>query len=180
MATSLEARLRIELGRARTAAGLSLQQLADRSEVSASTLSRLETGDRRITVELLDTVADALDTSAVALLAEAAREDRLFLPTPTVELSAGMSGVILRTEDDGRQLIRITIPQRRRLPDLMTHPGSEWFHVLRGRIRLRVGDRDVVVEPGQTVQFDTTQPHAFGGLDGPAEILSRFEPGTHR
>lgn len=179
MAT-LEDRLRSTLARTRIASGLSLQDLSDRTSISRSTLSRLESGTRRLTVETLETLAEAFGTTAVALLAEAAQEDRLLLPTPTVELHGGSRGVILRVEDDGRQLLRLRVPNRQRFPKPESHPGTEWLHLLRGRLRLRVGARDVVLEPGQTAQFPTTDPHAMAGVDGDAEILSRFEPGAHR
>lgn len=179
MAT-LEDRLRITLARTRVSSGLSLQQLAERTSISQSTLSRLESGSRRVTVETLEVLAVALGTTAVALLADAAREDRLILPTPTVKLQGGSVGVVLRVEDDGRQLMRLTVPRRAPFPPLQTHPGTEWLHVLRGRLRLMVGDRDVVLEPGQTAQFQTTEPHGMSGVAAAAEILSRFEPGAHR
>ncbi|HUG85566.1 MAG TPA: cupin domain-containing protein, partial [Euzebya sp.] len=92
----------------------------------------------------------------------------------------GLTGIVLRVEDDGRSLLRVTVPARKALTHTAVHPGTEWFHVLRGRLGLRLGDRTSIVEPGQTAQFATTQPHAFGGAGGPAEILSRFEPGAHR
>lgn len=168
------------IGRRRVALDLSLADLAVRSDVSVSTLSRIETGGRKVTVELLEAVAAALDTTVTALVAEAAQEDRLLVPTPPVELGNGVTGYLLRVEEDGRQLLRLTIPVRRPLPEPRTHPGTEWFHVLRGRVRLRVGEREVVLDPGQTVQFDTTRPHVFGAVGSPAEVLSRFEPGAHR
>lgn len=177
---NLEERLRLVIGRRRVAMGLSLADLGARSGVSVSTLSRIETGGRKVTVGLLDALAGALDTTATALVAEASQEDRLLVPTPPVELGNGITGHLLRVEEDGRQLLRLTIPVRHPLPDPRTHPGTEWFHVLRGRVRLRVGDRELVLDPGQTVQFDTTRPHAFGGVGAAAEVLSRFEPGAHR
>lgn len=179
MAT-LEERTRIAMSRARHAAGLSLAELSAATDISASTLSRIESGERRVTIDALERVAAALGTTAPALLADAAREDRLLLPTPRIRLSGGVSGIVLRIEEDGRSLLRLTVPARRTLARTAVHPGSEWLHVLRGRLRLRVGDRQADVEPGQTAQFDTTQPHAFSGIDAPAEILSRFEPGAHR
>lgn len=177
---NLEERLRTALGRARTASGLSLQELADRTGVSVSTLSRLETGQRRMTVDVLEVLAGALGSTVAALVADAEEDDRLLLPTPRVRMDDGMHGIVLRTEPDGRQLMRLTLPARRASRPARTHPGHEWFHVLRGRVRLVVGDRELVVEPGQTARFSCTEPHTFGGLDGPAEILSRFEPGEHR
>lgn len=177
---NLEGRTRQAVRAARQAAGLSLGELAAASGISASTLSRLESGERRVTIDALERIARALGTTVTALLAEAAREDRLLVPTPGIRLAGGISGSVLRVEDDGRSLLRLTVPARRRLPEGAVHPGSEWLHVLSGRLRLRVGERRVDLEPGQTAQFPTTTPHAFGGLGGPADILSRFEPGAHR
>ena len=176
----LEDHARTALARARAATGMSLADLSGRTGISASTLSRIEAGERRLTVDFLERMADGLGTSAAAVLAEAAREDRLLVATPRIRLAGGMSGIVLRVEDDGRSLLRITVPARQTLRQAVAHPGSEWMHVLRGRLRLRVGERDAVLEPGQTAQFDTNQRHAFGGVGAPADILSRFEPGAHR
>ena len=179
MAT-LEERTRVTLGRARSATGLSLAEVAKRTGISASTLSRLESGERRVTIDFLERIAGALGTTAAAVLADAAREDRLLVPTPTVKLAGGLTGIVLRVEDDGRSLLRVHVPVRKSMNNTAVHPGAEWLHVLRGRLRLRVGDREVALDPGQTAQFDTSLPHAFGGIARPADILSRFEPGAHR
>jgi transcriptional regulator with XRE-family HTH domain len=176
---NLEERTRVTLGRARTATGLSLAEVATKTGISPSTLSRIESGERRVTIDFLERIASALGTTAANVLADAAREDRLLVPTPPVELAGGLTGIVLRVEDDGRSLLRITVPVRKTLTP-RAHPGTEWLHVLRGRLRLRVGERQVTLEPGQTAQFDTSRPHAFSGVGGPAEVLSRFEPGAHR
>lgn len=176
---NLEERTRVALGRARTAAGLSLAEVASETGISASTLSRIESGERRVTIEFLERIAGALNTTAAAVLADAAREDRLLVPTPPVKLAGGLTGIVLRVEDDGRSLLRVTVPVRKTLTP-RTHPGSEWLHVLRGQLRLHVGERQVTLQPGQTAQFDTSRPHAFSGIGQPAEVLSRFEPGAHR
>jgi transcriptional regulator with XRE-family HTH domain len=178
MAT-LEERTRVAISRARMATGLSLAEVASKTGISTSTLSRIESGERRVTIDSLERIAKALGTTAANVLADAAREDRLLVPTPPVELSGGLTGIVLRVEDDGRSLLRITVPVRKTLTP-RAHPGTEWLHVLRGRLRLRVGERQVTLEPGQTAQFDTSRPHAFSGVGGPAEVLSRFEPGAHR
>ncbi len=176
----LEDRTRLALARARQSAGKSLSELSAETGISASTLSRIEGGDRRLTVDALERISEALGTTPAAVLADAAREDRFLMPTPQVELSDGMTGIVLRVEDDGRALMRITVPPRGESTHTSVHPGTEWFHVLRGRVRLRVGERRLVVEPGQTAQFATSEPHSIGGFGGEAEVLSRFEPGAHR
>ena len=177
---NLEERTRLTLARARTATGMSLAEVAEKTGISASTLSRIESGERRVTIDFLERIAKALGTTAAAVLADAAREDRLLVPTPAVKLAGGLTGIVLRVEDDGRSLLRVTVPVRKTLGAPKVHPGTEWLHVLRGRLRLRVGERQVTLEPGQTAQFDTSQPHAFSGVGGPADMLSRFEPGAHR
>ena len=176
---NLEERTRVALGRARIATGMSLAEVASATKISPSTLSRIESGERRVTIDFLERIATALGTTAANVLADAAREDRLLVPTPPVKLAGGLTGFVLRVEDDGRSLLRVTVPVRKTLTP-RAHPGNEWLHVLRGRLRLRVGERQVTLEPGQTAQFDTSQPHAFSGVGGPAEVLSRFEPGAHR
>lgn len=158
---------------------MSLAELAERTGTSASTLSRLENGERRLTVEALEAIATGLQTTVHNLVADAERSDRLLLPAPEIELDDGSRALVLRTETDGRQLLRMLVPQRR--PSArQEHPGTEWLHVLRGRLWLAVGDRQLVVEAGRTAQFDCSLPHAMGGARGPADILSRFEPGAHR
>lgn len=175
----LDERLRSELRRAREAAGISLAELAERTGVSASTLSRLENGERRLAIEGLEAIAAGLETTVHNLIADAERSDRLLLPVPEIEMDDGTRALVLRTEPDGRQLLRMLVPQRRPAAR-QEHPGTEWLHVLRGRLWLAVGDRELIVEAGRTAQFDCSLPHAMGGDRGPADILSRFEPGAHR
>ncbi|HEX2809898.1 MAG TPA: cupin domain-containing protein, partial [Kineosporiaceae bacterium] len=51
----------------------------------------------------------------------------------------------------------------------------EWLYVLSGRMRLILGDRDMVLGVGEAAEFDTQVPHWFGSTgDGPAEVLSIF------
>ncbi|MEI5583589.1 MULTISPECIES: cupin domain-containing protein [unclassified Agromyces] len=53
------------------------------------------------------------------------------------------------------------------------HDGYDWVYVLSGRVRLALGDRETVLQPGEAAEFDTRVPHgtASASLD-PAELLS--------
>ena len=65
--------------------------------------------------------------------------------------------------------------ERREPPaELPMHEGNEWLYVLSGRLRLRLGDEDLTIEPGEAVEFSTWTPHWFGALDGPVEVLAIF------
>ena len=63
-------------------------------------------------------------------------------------------------------------PARERLPEARVHPGRDWFYVLEGTVRLRLGEREVLVEAGQAASFDTMTPHSMVGHGGPAELLT--------
>ena len=55
------------------------------------------------------------------------------------------------------------------------HEGYEWLYVLSGRLRLLLGDRDLVLTAGEAAEFDTRTPHAWGNAgDDPVEVLSLY------
>ena len=60
------------------------------------------------------------------------------------------------------------------------HPGHDWFFVLDGRVRLLLGEREIVVEAGEAAEFETMTPHSFGAVDGPAEVIMIFDRDGHR
>ena len=85
--------------------------------------------------------------------------------------------VPLTRRPGGLQAYKITIPagRRRRTPEPQTHDGYDWLYVLSGRLRMVLGEHDLILEPGEAAEFDTRVPHWFGGADArPVEILSIF------
>jgi Cupin domain len=62
-----------------------------------------------------------------------------------------------------------------------SHEGYEWMYVLSGRLRLRLGEHDFVMKPGEAAEFDTRTPHWFGSAGPePAELLILFGPQGER
>ena len=168
MATDDE-RIRGRLRALREQRGLSLDAVASAAGMATSTLSRLETGKRRLAVDHLTPLARALGTTVDALLAPEPNADpRVRLKTRTVN---GMQVLPLsRAGGDGPRAYRLTLPERGE-PELRTHEGHEWLYVLRGRVRLVLGDEDLVLEPGEAAEFSTWTPHWLSGAGGPAEVL---------
>jgi transcriptional regulator with XRE-family HTH domain len=158
----------------RAARGWSLDDLATRCFLSASTLSRIETGHRRIALDQLAPIARALGTTLDQLV-EAADDDDVVI-RPHRDEVRGLTTWLL-TRQDGAQgvtvaKIRITRPAPQRgTAELGVHPGKDWFTVLSGTIELALGERTIVVETGEAAEFSTMIPHAFGARGGPAEIL---------
>ncbi|MFD3513798.1 helix-turn-helix domain-containing protein [Streptomyces sp. NPDC058657] len=154
--------------------GLTLEALASDTGISVSTLSRLESGRRRPTLDLLIPLARA---HRVAL-------DQLVTAPPTGDPRVHLKP---RSREHGNVLIPLTqYPGRvqvfkqvlaHREPRLVTHSGYEWLYVLAGRLRLILGERELILGPGQVAEFDTGEPHWFGPAHAEAvEILHLFGP----
>lgn len=148
---------------------MSLDAVALAAGMAASTLSRLETGKRRLAVDHLAPLARALDTTVDALLApEPASDPRVRRRARTVD---GMRVLPLSREGGGGpHAYHLTLPERG-APDLRSHEGHEWLYVLSGRVRLVLGDEDIVLGPGEAAEFSTWTPHWMAGDGGPAEVL---------
>jgi transcriptional regulator with XRE-family HTH domain len=159
----------------RTARGWSIDELARRSFISASTISRIETGHRRLALDHLVTLARALETTVDELLADGEAEDVVIRPTK--DTAHGATYWMLNRHDDasGRIVAKMRIPAAKRTPEPRVHPGRDGLYVLEGRLRLFVGDHEHLVEAGQAAEFDTMTPHWMLGYGGPAEILTIFD-----
>ena len=92
-----------------------------------------------------------------------------------------MTMIALTRRPGGVQAYKLLIPVRRAAPEPQAHEGYEWLYVLDGRLRLVLGDQDLVLHPGEAAEFDTRVPHWFGSRgDGPVEVLSLFGPQGER
>ncbi len=162
----------------RVAQGWSLDDLAARSYLSASTLSRIETGHRRIALDQLTLIARALGTTLDQLV-ESVDDDDVVI-RPQRDVVRGVTTWMLSREPGPHGVsvakMRITRPEPRRGTDeLRVHPGKDWFTVLSGTVVLLLGERTILVEAGQAAEFSTMIPHAFGAHNGPAEVLCIFD-----
>ncbi|MBW8482600.1 helix-turn-helix domain-containing protein [Actinomadura parmotrematis] len=180
--SELDALVRMRIRGMRAALGWSLDDLAERCHLSPSTLSRLETGHRRIGLDQLTAIARALGTTLDRLVESADDADVVIRPhhdevrgttTWTLSREAGAHGLTVAK-------IRITRPVRRGTEELRVHPGRDWFTVLSGTVVLLLGERTIRVEAGQAAEFSTMVPHAFGCDGGPAEVIGIFDPDGRR
>jgi transcriptional regulator with XRE-family HTH domain len=155
--------------------GLTLAEVAATTGVSESTLSRLESGQRRASLDLLLPLARAYDVPLDDLVGAPRTGD------PRVHLTPirrhGMTFVPLSRRPGGMQAYKMIIPGADRLlePDRQTHEGHEWLYVLHGNLRLLLGELDLVLPSGEAAEFDTAVPHWLGSADGKAvELLILF------
>jgi transcriptional regulator with XRE-family HTH domain len=161
------------LRRLRTQRRMTLTGVATATGISKSTMSRLETGQRRPTLELLLALSHAYRVPLDDLVAAPEEGD------PRIRLKAGRvkgrTVIPLTRQPDGMQAWKIVIPTSKVAPEPRAHDGYEWIYVLSGHMRVVLGDQDWVLGPGEVASFDTKVPHWFGSTGGePAEILSIF------
>jgi transcriptional regulator with XRE-family HTH domain len=153
---------------------ITLSDLAEETGISTSTLSRLEAGLRRPTLEQLLPLARAYGVTLDELVDAPPTGDPRINLRPLIR-SDGATVLPLTRRPGGIQAYKFVLPAGRddAEPDLRTHEGYDWAFVLNGRLRLVLGEHDLILEPGEAAEFDTRTPHWFGATSsGPVEFLS--------
>lgn len=165
----------------RTERGLTLTEVSARTGASVSTLSRLESGGRRPTLELLLPLAQVYGVTLDDVV------DAPPLGDPRIHLRPVHHGdrttIALSHRTEGIRAMKMILPPGTppRRSELRTHEGYEWFYVLDGRLRVVLGAHDLELGAGEAAEFDTRTPHWFGAVgDSPAEILALFGPQGER
>jgi transcriptional regulator with XRE-family HTH domain len=178
----VDLRARRRLHELRTELGLTLAQVAERANIDVSTLSRLESGKRRLALDHIPALAAALGVSTDELLSSARPDDPRVRGEPRTFEGLTLWPLTRRTTAGGLQAFKVTVSARRNRPPshLPVHDGHDWLYVLSGRLRLMLGAQDLVIEPGEAAEFTTTQPHWFGAIEGPVEMILMVGPHGER
>ncbi|MFJ9690658.1 helix-turn-helix domain-containing protein [Kitasatospora sp. NPDC101183] len=161
--------------------GVTLTDVSRATGISPSTLSRIETGRRKPTLEVVLHLAQEYGVGLDELAGTAPEprspappsfgDDKAVLPLTRYVggLHAHKHVLPAATQPPGR-------------PRQTSHEGHEWLCVLYGRLWLALGDQDLVLTAGDAVEFDTRTPHgvANAGSTGPVEYLIMFGPQGER
>lgn len=153
---------------------VTLNELSAETGISTSTLSRLEAGLRRPTLEQLLPLAGSHGVTLDELVDAPPTGDPRVNITP-LATNDGRTIVPLSRRPGGIQAYKFILPPGRDddEPDLRTHEGYDWAFVLDGHLRLVLGQHDLILKPGEAAEFDTRTPHWFGATSaGPVEFLS--------
>jgi transcriptional regulator with XRE-family HTH domain len=149
-----------------------LADLAERAGMSASTLSRLESGKRQASLELLIPLTRQLGIRLDDLVEPQVKDPRVRRP---VVRRDGLVIAPLAPEGAPIETVKITYPPVTQPPEPGVHDGYEWLYVLVGRLRLILGDQDIVLTRGEAAEFDTRVPHSMSAHgQRPAQVLSIF------
>lgn len=178
----VDLRVRRRLRELRIERGLTLEEVAGRSSIDVSTLSRLESGKRRLALDHLPRLAAALSVSTDDLLRSPEADDPRVRASSHTHHRVTYWPLTRHGPAGGLHAFKIRVSARRRSPppELPVHEGHDWMYVLSGRMRLILGERDFIIKPGEAVEFSTWTPHWFGAVDGPAEAIALFGPHGER
>jgi transcriptional regulator with XRE-family HTH domain len=179
---SVDVRVRRRLRELRMQHGLTLEDVATRSNIDVSTLSRLESGKRRLALDHLPRLAAALAVTTDELLRAPEADDPRVKGSSHTYHGVTYWPLTRQGPAGGLHAFKIRVSTRRRTPpaELPVHEGHDWMYVLSGRMRLMLGDRDFTIKPGEAVEFSTWTPHWFGAVDGPVEAIALFGPHGER
>jgi transcriptional regulator with XRE-family HTH domain len=181
-ADTVDLRVRRRLRDLRAQRGLTLEEVATRSNIDVSTLSRLESGKRRLALDHLPRLAAALSVSTDDLLRTPEAEDPRIRGGSHTHQLVTYWPLTRQGPAGGLHAFKIRVSARRRTPpsELPVHDGHDWMYVLSGQMRLMLGGRDFTIKSGEAVEFSTWTPHWFGAVDGPVEAIAIFGPHGER
>ncbi|MGW6875518.1 helix-turn-helix domain-containing protein [Streptomyces xanthophaeus] len=155
--------------------GLTLEAAAARAGLSPAHLSRLETGRRQPSLPLLLELARTYGTTVSELLGEtpAVADPIVRAGGPGAREADGWTYWQAGGSGRGMQALRVHVPEGRSQGELVrVHPGEEWLYVLKGRLRLHLGETEYLLEPGDSAHFDSLTPHRIGAAGaGGADLL---------
>ncbi|CAN5346553.1 XRE family transcriptional regulator [soil metagenome] len=178
----VDARVRRRLRELRVSKGMTLEEVATQARIDVSTLSRLESGKRRLALDHLPRLAEALAVSTDDLLREPERPDPRVRGTAHTHNDVTYWPLTRQGPAGGLHAFKIRISAKRNTPpaERPVHEGHDWVYVLSGELRLILGDRDFTIKPGEAAEFSTWEPHWFGVVDGPVEAIAILGPHGER
>lgn len=153
---------------------ITLSDLSTQTGISTSTLSRLEAGLRRPTLEQLLPLAQAHGVTLDELVdAPPTGDPRIHLRA--IDYGGGTTVLPLTRRPGGIQAYKFVLEAApdNQVPEPRTHEGYDWVYVLNGTLRLVLAEHHLLLGAGEAAEFDTRTPHWFGATSaGPVEFLS--------
>lgn len=159
----------------RVAMGWSLDELAARTNLSPSTISRIETGKRGISLDVLHTLCGALQTDMATLLEATVDEDVVIRPVASAAKGRTVWPLTRNRGTSSAVALKMRLEPDAPAREPRVHPGHDWFFVLSGTVMLTLGDRQIEVAEGEAAEFSTMTPHRFTAHEQPAELIMIFD-----
>jgi transcriptional regulator with XRE-family HTH domain len=172
----LEQAIALNVRRQRHASGLSVADMAERVGISKAMLSKIENAQTSCSLATLQRLAVGLDVPVTALVRAADSErEAVFTAAgsgPRIARNGTKSGHeyellgALRGQHKRLESLMVTLNEDSHSYPLFQHPGTEFIHMLEGRMVYGHGSEAYELQPGDSLQFDGEGAH------GPIELTS--------
>ena len=157
-----------------------LQDIADRADITKSLLSKIENGKSRPPIATLTRIANALGTSMSALLSEAEHKGPILIPADeTLHTTATDKGYNFFSFANQRsaklmQIYLFTARKGEVTAQALSHPGEEFIYILKGRTRYRIGNTQYTLKAGDGLYFDSEEDHDLDPISDEVKYLAVF------
>ncbi len=154
--------------------GLSQKELASDASITKSYLSKIENSDSAPPVSTLVSLAQALGVTMDAFFSETEMKSVYTLMKRNERQTMarqgsrfGYSYEPLAPKFPGRRMepFILTVPPKVGTKKFQ-HKGQEFFIVLEGRARFKIGKEELIMEEGDAIYFDSSIPHSGISADG--------------
>ncbi|MFC7364005.1 MULTISPECIES: helix-turn-helix domain-containing protein [Bhargavaea] len=170
-----------EIKRLRKSKGYTLKDVSERTGLSVSFLSQLERGTSSLAITSLKKIADSFDVPIRQFFLTESNVNYVLKREEQKSFRFESSPVVysrLNGEFDGRGLepILVTLAPRVR-QEVDSHPGEEFYYVVKGEILVQLDQEEYVVGEGDTIHFPSHVPHGWENLcDEEAVLLCIVTP----
>lgn len=163
--------------------GLTLTQLGQLTGISITHLSRIEKGERQPSIGSLLQLARAYGVSIGTLVEDLPEQEYHLVRAgeATVHESGDARYEVLSGPHAGVAVVTVELPAGASTAEA-NHTGEEWLHALAGSVLVRLGDNEIVLKPGDSLQFDSAVAHSLHNTSKRAVralIASSSTPARH-
>lgn len=160
---------------------LSLRALANRCGLSVNAISQIERGENSPTVSSLHRLATALNVPITKFFEDVGGQPIIHvrsgrgLRTQSRGVAIESLGIGLQNQQLGPFRLEV-LPGMGNMDDPVSHPGEEFLYCLSGEIEYKIGDRLFHLKSGDSLLFDSSQPHSYRNpAQFPAAILMIYK-----
>lgn len=167
----------------RTSHGMSLRQLAERADVSATLLSQIERAVTDPSLETMRRLAGVFGESVASLFAESAASSSVSISRPgnrsmLISPKGRVTYERLTPGNGQLEVLRAVLqPGEMSADEPRGHPSSECVYVIAGELVAQIDGVDYTVAAGESVSFDARLPHLYrNASSAPTEIILSVTP----
>lgn len=162
--------------------GMKLKDLSKETGLSVSFLSQIERGTSSLAITSLKKISDALNINITYFFEEIENHNYALHKEEYKSFKLEASDVVhirLAGEFPDRKLepMMVTLPPNMEFKERYSHPGEEFYHVMRGTVIFKVEEVEYVLKTGDSIHFPSEKVHEWRNpADTETVLISVLSP----